>query len=82
MSIDILGGRWKQIRANAKEWWGKHNDNDLDHAPNRREQLVSALQKKHGYSRAQAGEGIDRRLKEYDYKRGQRKECLASGASV
>jgi uncharacterized protein YjbJ (UPF0337 family) len=30
MNSDILEGQWKQVRGQAKEWWGKLTDDDLD----------------------------------------------------
>ena len=33
MNKDIFEGKWKQIRGEAKAWWGKLTDDDLDRAP-------------------------------------------------
>lgn len=68
MNNDIVEGKWKQMRGNAKEWWGKLTDSDLDLIAGKRDQLVGALQEKYGYSREKASEEVDRRLKEYDQK--------------
>jgi len=68
MSNDILEGRWKQIRGNAKEWWGKLTDSDLDRVEGKMENLIGVLQEKYGYTREQADAEIERRLKEYDQK--------------
>ena len=32
MNKDIYEGKWKQIRAKAKAWWGKLTNDDLDRA--------------------------------------------------
>jgi uncharacterized protein YjbJ (UPF0337 family) len=32
MNIDIFEGNWKQFRGEAKAWWGKLTNNDLDRA--------------------------------------------------
>ena len=32
MNKDVLEGKWKQIRGEAKAWWGKLTDDDLDRA--------------------------------------------------
>ncbi len=29
---DVLKGEWKQIRGEAKAWWGKLTDDDLERA--------------------------------------------------
>ncbi len=64
MNKDILEGKWKQIRGQAKEWWGKLTDDDLDRVAGKAEQLVGLLQEKYGYTREQAQEEYDRRMKE------------------
>ena len=66
MSIDILEGRWKQIRVSSKVWWSKLSEGVLDRVPDKRAQLVGVLHEKYGYSRAKAGEEIDRSLREYN----------------
>ena len=30
MNQDIISGRWKQMRGQVKQWWGKLTDDDLD----------------------------------------------------
>jgi uncharacterized protein YjbJ (UPF0337 family) len=64
LNKDILEGKWKQIRGQAKEWWGKLTDDDLDRVAGKAEQLVGLLQEKYGYTREQAQEEYDRRMKE------------------
>jgi len=60
----MLEGKWKQVRGQAKEWWGKLTDDDLDRAAGKADQLVGLLQEKYGYTRQQAEAEFDRRLKE------------------
>jgi uncharacterized protein YjbJ (UPF0337 family) len=69
MNDDILQGMWKQVRGQAKEWWGKLTDDDLDKIGGKRDQLLGALQEKYGYTREQAEEEIERRMRGagYDY---------------
>ncbi|MCE5259437.1 MAG: CsbD family protein [Chloroflexi bacterium] len=64
MNKDILEGKWKQVRGQAKEWWGKLSDDDLDKVQGRSEQLIGLLQEKYGYTRERAEEEFNRRLKE------------------
>lgn len=40
MSWDRIEGSWKQLKAKAKEQWGRLTDDELDQAAGRREQLV------------------------------------------
>ena len=66
MNKDILEGKWKQIRGEAKAWWAKLNDADLDRAAGKFEVLAGILQEKYGYSRQRAAEEIDKRVTKYE----------------
>jgi uncharacterized protein YjbJ (UPF0337 family) len=60
---DILEGKWKQVRGQAKEWWGKLTDDDLDRVAGKSEQLIGLLQEKYGYTRERAEEEFNSRIK-------------------
>jgi uncharacterized protein YjbJ (UPF0337 family) len=64
MNQDIFEGKWKEMRGQVKEWWGKLTDDDLDKASGKAEQLIGLLQQKYGYTREQAEKEFNRRLKE------------------
>ena len=66
MNKDILEGQWKQIRGEAKAWWGKLTDNDLDRAAGKFEVLVGLLQEKYGYTRKQATDEIEQHVTDYE----------------
>ena len=66
MNKDILEGKWKQMRGNAKTWWGKLTDDDLDRAAGKYDVLAGLLQEKYGYTRQRAEEDIDKRVAEYE----------------
>ena len=66
MNKDILEGKWKQIRGEAKAWWGKLTDDDLDRANGKFDVLVGLLQQKYGYTRQRATDEIDKRVTEYE----------------
>ena len=66
MNKDIFEGKWKQIRGEAKAWWGKLTDDDLDRAAGKFEVLAGLLQEKYGYTRERAAEEIDQRVTEYE----------------
>ena len=68
MNKDILEGKWKQMRGEAKGWWGKLTDDDLDRAAGKFEVLAGLLQEKYGYSRQRAADEIDKRMKVYETK--------------
>jgi uncharacterized protein YjbJ (UPF0337 family) len=66
MNKDIFEGKWKQIRGEAKSWWGKLTDDDLDRAAGKLEVLTGLLQEKYGYTREAAADEIDRRITEFE----------------
>jgi uncharacterized protein YjbJ (UPF0337 family) len=66
MNKHILEGKWKQVRGEAKAWWGKLTDNDLDRVAGKFEVLVGLLQEKYGYTREQAADEIETRVTDYE----------------
>jgi len=66
MNKHILEGNWKQMRGEAKAWWGKLTDNDLDRVAGKFEVLVGLLEEKYGYTHEQAADEIDRRVTNYE----------------
>lgn len=66
MNKDILEGKWKQIRGEAKVWWGKLTDDDLDRAAGKFEVLAGILQEKYGYTREAAADEIEKRVSAYE----------------
>jgi uncharacterized protein YjbJ (UPF0337 family) len=63
---DVLEGKWKQIRGQARAWWGKLTDDDLDKAAGKSEKIIGLLQEKYGYSRAHAEAELNNRMAEYE----------------
>jgi len=66
MNKDVLEGKWKQIRGEAKSWWGKLTDDDLDRAAGKFDVLAGLLQEKYGYTHQRAVDEIDKRVTEYE----------------
>jgi uncharacterized protein YjbJ (UPF0337 family) len=66
MNNDIFEGKWKQIRGEAKSWWGKLTDDDLERAAGKFDVFTGLLQEKYGYSRQAAADEIDKRVTEYE----------------
>jgi uncharacterized protein YjbJ (UPF0337 family) len=66
MNKDILEGKWKQMRGEAKAWWGKLTDDDLDRAAGKYEVLAGIIQEKYGYTREQAADEIDKHVTAFE----------------
>jgi len=63
MNKDIFEGKWKEMRGQVKELWGKLTDDDLDQAGGNAEQIVGLLQQKYGYTRERAEGEFNQRIK-------------------
>ena len=66
MNKDVFEGKWKQLRGEAKVWWGKLTDDDLDKVAGEFDKFVGLLQERYGLSREQAEEEIEKRVNEYE----------------
>jgi uncharacterized protein YjbJ (UPF0337 family) len=62
MNEDILKGKWKKMRGQVKQWWGRLTDDDLDRIGGSLDQLAGTLQERYGYAREEAEDEIERRL--------------------
>jgi len=53
------------MRGQAKDWWGKLTDDDLERVGGKYDKFVGLLQEKYGYTRERAAEEINRRTAEH-----------------
>jgi len=65
MNSDVFAGKWKQVRGQVKEWWGKLTDDDLERVEGQFDRLVGMLQERYGWARKRAEEEITRRFDAY-----------------
>ena len=68
MNKDVFEGKWKQVRGEAKLWWGKLTDDDLDKVGGQFDVVAGLLQERYGYSREQAEEEIEKQMNKYETK--------------
>jgi uncharacterized protein YjbJ (UPF0337 family) len=66
MNNDEFEGKWKQVRGQVKEWWGKLTDDDLDRVGGKYEQLVGVVQEKYGYTRERVEKEFNGRLAKFE----------------
>ena len=59
---DILAGKWKQLRGDIKERWGKLTDNEIEQIEGRYDKFIGKIQEKYGYSEPEAEAEIKRFL--------------------
>lgn len=62
MNKNVFEGKWKQMRGQAKVWWGKLTDDDLDKVEGNFDKLIGLLQEKYGYTQEQAETELKKRL--------------------
>ena len=63
MNSDVFAGKWKQMKGQAKEWWGKLTDDDLARVEGSRDKLIGVLQERYGYAKDRAEQEVDRRFR-------------------
>jgi len=66
MTQDEFAGKWPHIRGQARTWWDKLDDDDLNHANGQFEPFIDLLQAKYGYTREHAEKEITKRIAEYE----------------
>jgi uncharacterized protein YjbJ (UPF0337 family) len=62
MNSYVFAGKWKPMRRQAKEWWGKLTEDDLEKVDGKRDKLIGFLQARYGYALEKAEEEIKRRV--------------------
>jgi len=65
MNKDEFEGKWKQVRGEARQWWGKLTDDDLEKVGGQKDKLFGLIQEKYGYTREKAEQEFNRRMDEY-----------------
>ncbi|GGG82386.1 UPF0337 protein [Salipiger pallidus] len=59
MNWDVIEGKWKQLKGDAKVQWGKLTDDDLDRAEGNRDKLIGVVQERYGIEKDQAEREVD-----------------------
>ncbi len=59
MNKDILQGKWKQLKGQVKQQWGRLTDDRLDRINGRYEELTGLIQEKYGYTKQKAEQEVN-----------------------
>lgn len=54
MNTDIAQGKWKQMKGQIQQKWGKLTDDDMDRIDGSAERFIGTVQEKYGMSRDEA----------------------------
>src|SRR5262245_59734197 len=73
MNQDILAGKWKQMRGQVKQWWGKLTDDDLDRIDGTMDKLAGTFQERYGWERDEVDREIKKHFEQYEPERPSRR---------
>lgn len=59
MNKDIVKGKWKEIKGQVKQQWGKLTEDDILQIQGNYDELAGRIQKKYGYQKDKAEHEID-----------------------
>lgn len=59
MNSDILQGKWKQMKGEIQNKWGKLTNDDLDRIEGNQEKMLGVLQERYGYAKDEARKHLD-----------------------
>lgn len=59
MNKDLLAGKWKQLRGEIKNTWGKLTDDEIDQMEGDFDKWVGTLQEKYGYTKMEAKDQVN-----------------------
>jgi uncharacterized protein YjbJ (UPF0337 family) len=59
MNQNEISGRWKEVRGQIQQKWGKLTNDDLDQINGKRDELVGRIQRAYGKSRDEADDEVD-----------------------
>jgi uncharacterized protein YjbJ (UPF0337 family) len=54
MNWDVVKGKWKQVKGEARVKWGEITDDEMDQIGGEKDKLVGKLQERYGWSREEA----------------------------
>jgi uncharacterized protein YjbJ (UPF0337 family) len=63
MNFEQLEGKWKQVKGNVRERWGRLTDDDLEQIAGKREQLVGRIQERYGIMKEAAEAQVNEFMK-------------------
>lgn len=61
---EMFAQQWPHFRQQAKGWWDRLTEADLEQVAGNKERLIRAIQGRYGYARERAEQEVDRRLGE------------------
>ncbi len=67
MNEDVLAGKWKQLKGQVKQQWGRLTDDDLNRISGKRDEVIGLIQERYGWERDRAEMEVNDFLKGRDW---------------
>ena len=59
MNWDQIEGKWKQMKGDLRQKWGKLTDSDMEYIAGNKDKFLGRMQERYGYSKEQAQQELD-----------------------
>ncbi|PAT37674.1 hypothetical protein CK623_01630 [Vandammella animalimorsus] len=59
MNMDIIEGKWEQLKGKAKEKWGKLTNDDWTVIEGKRDQMAGLIQERYGRTKEEAEKEVE-----------------------
>lgn len=59
MNWDVIEGKWKQLKGEARKQWGKITDSEWEELGGNKDKFLGKLQERYGWSRDEAEQRAD-----------------------
>jgi uncharacterized protein YjbJ (UPF0337 family) len=59
MNWDVIQGKWKQLKGEARKQWGKITDSEWDELAGNKDKFLGKLQERYGWSKDEAQKRAD-----------------------
>lgn len=59
MNDDRLQGKWKRLKGNVREQWGKLTDDDVEQVKGKKDNLIGKIQEKYGVVKEEASRQVN-----------------------
>ena len=82
MNSDQLEGKWKQVKGEVREKWGKLTDDDILVVAGKRDQLIGKVQERYGIAKEEATRQVDafvKKIEDADDSAGNRTKVHSAG---
>lgn len=82
MNWDQVEGKWKQLKGDIRQQWGKLTDDDLEYMAGSKDKFVGRLQERYGVARDEAQKQADEWMKARDAADGETRVHGSGGTTM